>query len=123
MRKKILDCCKMKVMGMKKLRFGEVESYEPVLESRPSAKNHWADLGDLEKQMDKETSRAAFQMWRFSTTGQDGLEEQELLRDAFQSWKSQRQDESENFLFEIFNYLVSGVGTFLASVPCCGSRG
>eukprot|EP00438_Fugacium_kawagutii_P014041 Skav204148 [mRNA] locus=scaffold903:110996:111373:+ [translate_table: standard] len=49
MRTKIIEACQRKLSGnLKKTRFGGVEMYDPVLTTRPSGKNPWKDLGDLE---------------------------------------------------------------------------
>eukprot|EP00438_Fugacium_kawagutii_P014039 Skav204146 [mRNA] locus=scaffold903:102043:102420:+ [translate_table: standard] len=121
MRTKIIEACQRKLSGnLKKTRFGGVEMYDPVLTTRPSGKNPWKDLGDLEKSQDKDTYRAAFRTWRFCATGVDGLEEDELIRDSFESWRQLPPEES--IFTKIFNDLVESVGAFFGSMPCCGDR-
>eukprot|EP00438_Fugacium_kawagutii_P033431 Skav208817 [mRNA] locus=scaffold667:109892:110293:+ [translate_table: standard] len=132
MRVKILEACKHKLGGcQKKTRFGDVEWFEPVLKKRPHGKSVWSEIDHIEVKNDKVTYRAALRTWRFATTGLDGLEEEALLQDAFDAWRPQPaekpepQENSEN-VFDVFvksiEDLFQGVGEFLTSMPCCGSR-
>jgi hypothetical protein len=86
MRKKILDAIKRKLVGNKKVRFGEIMKYDPILK-KPSTKCPWVEIDEIEVRHDKETWQAAIRTWRFCTTGLDGLEEISLLRKAFDIWR------------------------------------
>ena len=79
MRKKILHACRRKLMGNKRVRFGEVLRFEPILHKKPSTKCPWLEIDEIEVR------------WRFCTTGVDGLEEISLLRDAFEIWRPQKK--------------------------------
>ena len=87
MRKKILDSIKRKLVGNKKVRFGEIMKYDPILNKKPSTKCPWVEIDEIEVRHDKETWQAAIRTWRFCTTGLDGLEEISLLRKAFDTWR------------------------------------
>eukprot|EP00438_Fugacium_kawagutii_P012689 Skav222693 [mRNA] locus=scaffold402:55957:56322:+ [translate_table: standard] len=120
MRVKILDAYRCKLGGVKKkTRFGETLWFDPVLKKRPTGKCAWTEIDHIETGYDKETYRAAFRTWRFSATGVDGLEEGQLLRDAFDSWRSAPP---ENPVAQFFQDLVEGLGAFFTAMPCCGKR-
>lgn len=91
MRKKILEACKRKLIGNKRVRFGEVRKFEPILNKKPSTKCPWVEIDEIEVRHDKVTLLAAIRTWRFCTTGVDGLEEISLLRDAFEIWRPQKK--------------------------------
>eukprot|EP00438_Fugacium_kawagutii_P015796 Skav230684 [mRNA] locus=scaffold2202:105575:105952:- [translate_table: standard] len=120
MRVKILEACECKLGGVKKkTRFGETVWFDPVLNKRPTGKCVWTEMDYVETKYDKATYRAAFTTWRFCTTGVDGLEEEQLLRDTFDSWRSVPP---ENPLERFFDDFLQGITSFFASMPCCGSR-
>ena len=91
MRKKILHACRRKLMGNKRVRFGEVLRFEPILHKKPSTKCPWLEIDEIEVRHDNLTLQAAIRTWRFCTTGVDGLEEISLLRDAFEIWRPQKK--------------------------------
>eukprot|EP00438_Fugacium_kawagutii_P032864 Skav216123 [mRNA] locus=scaffold1946:242365:242742:+ [translate_table: standard] len=124
MRTKILEACECKLGGVKKrTRFGETLWFDPVLKKRPTGKCPWTEVDHIETRYDKDTYRAAFRTWRFCTTGADGLEEEQLLRDAFDSWpQPQPPEPQENPVAQFFQDLFEGLGAFFTATPCCGSR-
>lgn len=91
MRKKILHACRRKLMGNKRVRFGEVLRFEPILHKKPSTKCPWVEIDEIEVRHGNLTLQAAIRTWRFCTTGVDGLEEISLLRDAFEIWRPQKK--------------------------------
>mmetsp|Transcript_54599 Transcript_54599/g.86794 ORF Transcript_54599/g.86794 Transcript_54599/m.86794 type:complete len:222 (-) Transcript_54599:103-768(-) len=111
----ILAAIKLKLTGNKKARFGDVESYEPVLTQPPKfSKCLWMDLADIEERHDKVTLQAALTTWRFCATGIDGKEEDSLKQTVFDAWKPKQKG-----IFEMFQDLLDGVGAFFVSMPCC----
>ena len=88
----ILAAIKLKLTGNKKARFGDVESYEPVLTQPPKfSKCLWMDLADIEERHDKVTLQAALTTWRFCATGIDGKEEDSLKQTVFDAWKPKQK--------------------------------
>ncbi|CAL1150446.1 unnamed protein product [Cladocopium goreaui] len=114
MRKKILDSIKRKLVGNKKVRFGEIMKYDPILNKKPSTKCPWVEIDEIEVRHDKETWQAAIRTWRFCTTGLDGLEEISLLRKAFDTWRPK----PKGFL-RMLQEMLEGIGAFFTSMPCC----
>lgn len=114
MRKKILEACKRKLIGNKRVRFGEVRKFDPILNKKPSTKCPWLEIDEIEVRHDNETLQAAIRTWRFCATGVDGLEEISLLRDAFEIWRPQKKG-----LWKMLQDLVEGIGVFFTSLPCC----
>lgn len=114
MRKKILEACKRKLIGNKRVRFGEVRKFDPILNKKPSTKCPWLEIDEIEVRHDNETLQTAIRTWRFCATGVDGLEEISLLRDAFEIWRPQKKG-----LWKMLQDLVEGIGVFFTSLPCC----
>lgn len=89
-----------------KTRFGALETYEPVFRQSHPGRTLGRDRSDRiqKRQADNVTCLliilgfdqclAAFRTWPFRTTGLDGLEETEFIREAFDLWKQQPQNES-----------------------------
>eukprot|EP00435_Cladocopium_sp_Y103_P039515 s1177_g10.t1 len=78
---------KRKLEANKKLRFGEVEKFDPILKKKPSTKCPWTEIDVTHDTM---TLRAAVRTWRFCTTGLDGLEEETVMRNAFEAMKPEK---------------------------------
>eukprot|EP00438_Fugacium_kawagutii_P016922 Skav236279 [mRNA] locus=scaffold2289:185842:186414:+ [translate_table: standard] len=121
MRVKILQACEIKLGGCKKrVRFGAVERFDPILSTRPSGKCVWSGIRRSEKQLNKAAVSAAFKTWRFCATGVDGEEDAALVQDSFEAWRSKPP---ESGMFEqIFQDLLEGIGAFFSTIPCCGAR-
>eukprot|EP00438_Fugacium_kawagutii_P009858 Skav229355 [mRNA] locus=scaffold3209:21972:27400:- [translate_table: standard] len=109
MRVKILQACEIKLGGCKKrVRFGAVERFDPILSTRPSGKCVWSGIRQSEKQLNKAAVSAAFKTWRFCATGVDGEEDAALVQDSFEAWRSKPP---ESGMFEqIFQDLLEGIG-------------
>ena len=90
MRKKIMEAIKTKFRGNRKVRFGQIVKYEPILKKRPNGKCPWTEIDHIEVTHDNMALRAAVRTWRFCTTGFDGLEEEALMRKAFQAMKPEK---------------------------------
>eukprot|EP00435_Cladocopium_sp_Y103_P076070 s11_g75.t1 len=73
MRMKILDAIRRKLIGNRKVRFGEVLKFEPILNKKPSTKCPWVELDEIEVRHDTATWQAAIRTWRFCATGVTGL--------------------------------------------------
>ena len=90
MRKKIMEAIKTKFRGNRKVRFGQIVKYEPILKKRPNGKCPWTEIDHIEVTHDNMALRAAVRTWRFCATGFDGLEEEALMRKAFQAMKPEK---------------------------------
>ena len=88
LQKKIFEAIKRKLSGKKKVRFGEVVKFEPILTKKPKyTKCAWVDAQEMEDRHEQATLQAAMRTWRFCATGLDGLEEESLTQDVFEAWK------------------------------------
>jgi hypothetical protein len=58
--------------------------------SWPNGKCPWTEIDHIEVTHDNMALRAAVRTWRFCTTGFDGLEEEALMRKAFQAMKPEK---------------------------------
>jgi selenocysteine lyase/cysteine desulfurase len=90
MRKKIMEAIKTKFRGNRKVRFGQIVKHEPILKKRPNGKCPWTEIDHIEVTHDNMALRAAVRTWRFCATGFDGLEEEALMRKAFQAMKPEK---------------------------------
>eukprot|EP00435_Cladocopium_sp_Y103_P033642 s714_g8.t1 len=112
LRKKILEAIKRKLIGNRKVRFGEVLKFEPILNKKPSTKCPWVELDEIEVRHDTATWQAAIRTWRFCATGVDGLEDISLMRDVFNAWKS-----TPKGIFQKLQDMLEDIGAFFVSMP------
>ena len=94
MRNKIMDAIKRKFRGSRKVRFGEIVKHDPILKKRPTGKCAWTEIDHIEVTHENMALRAAVRTWRFCATGLDGLEEETLMRKAFQAMKPEKAGSS-----------------------------